>query len=96
MLIISNPAFINYMQPLVNWKNKKGIPTTLVSTTETGSSSSQISNYISDYYFENGLTFVLLVGDYAQVTSPMVSGSASDPTYGFITGNDAYAEVIIG
>ena len=24
MLIISNPAFINYMQPLVNWKNKKG------------------------------------------------------------------------
>ena len=63
MLIISNPACLAYIQPLVNWKNKKGIPRKLVSTTETGSSSSNISNYIEDYYFDNGLTFVLLVGD---------------------------------
>ena len=42
------------------------------------------------------MTFVLLVGDYAQVTSPLYSGSASDPSYGFITGNDVYAEVIVG
>tara|TARA_Y100001936_G_scaffold244924_1_gene286073 strand:- start:3 stop:3848 length:3846 start_codon:yes stop_codon:yes gene_type:complete len=96
MLIISNDAFLSYMQPLVDWKNKKGIPTKMVATSETGTSSTQISNYIRDYYYSDGLTFVLLVGDYAQVTSPMVSGSASDPTYGFIEGNDVYAEVIIG
>ena len=96
MLVISNSAFLSTMQPFVDWKNKRGIPTEMVSTIETGSSAAQIESYISDYYYENGLTFVLLVGDYAQVTSPSVSGSASDPSYGFIVGNDKYAEVIIG
>jgi len=28
--------------------------------------------------------------------SPTVSGSASDPSYGFIDGNDAYAEILVG
>ena len=68
----------------------------MVATSVTGTSSTAIKNYIVDYYNTNGLTFVLLVGDYAQVTSPMYSGSASDPSYGFISGNDVYAEVIIG
>ncbi|MAR14832.1 MAG: hypothetical protein CMG21_00005, partial [Candidatus Marinimicrobia bacterium] len=96
MLVISNSAFLSTMQPFVDWKNKRGIPTEMVSTIETGSSAAQIESYISDYYYENGLTFVLLVGDYAQVTSPSVGGSASDPSYGFIVGNDKYAEVMIG
>ena len=96
MLIVSNDAFLSTMEPFVDWKNKKGIPTEMVATSTTGTSSTQIANYIRDYYNENGLTFVLLVGDYAQVTSPLVSGSASDPSYGFINGNDFYAEIIIG
>ena len=50
MLIISNSAFMETMQPLVEWKNKKGIRTEIVSTIETGSSSTQISSYIDDYY----------------------------------------------
>ena len=84
MLIISNDAFLSFMEPLVEWKNKKGIPTEMVSTSVTGTSSTAIKNYITDYYNTNGLTFVLLVGDYAQVTSPLYSGSASDPSYGFV------------
>ena len=30
------------------------------------------------------MTYLLLVGDIAQIPSPSVGGSASDPTYGFI------------
>ncbi len=96
MLVISNDAFLATMEPFVDWKNKKGVPTEMVGTSTTGTSSTQIANYIRDYYNQNGLTFVLLVGDYAQVTSPLYSGSASDPSYGFINGNDVYAEIIIG
>ena len=96
MLVISNDAFLSTMEPFVDWKNKKGVPTEMVGTSTTGTSSTQIANYIRDYYNQNGLTFVLLVGDYAQVTSPLYSGSASDPSYGFINGNDVYAEIIIG
>ncbi len=42
------------------------------------------------------LIFLLLVGDIAQMPSPSVSGSSSDMSYGCISGNDFYAEVIVG
>ncbi|HIF29066.1 MAG TPA: hypothetical protein EYQ40_11195, partial [Candidatus Marinimicrobia bacterium] len=96
MLIISHGAFMSTMQPLVDWKNKKGIPTEMIDVAEIGSSSGAIENFVDNYYEENGLTFLLLVGDIAQIPSPYISGSASDPSYGFIDGNDSYAEVIVG
>ena len=96
MLIISHGAFMSTMQPLVDWKNKKGIPTEMIDVAEIGSSSGSIENFVDNYYEENNLTFLLLVGDIAQIPSPSISGSASDPSYGFIEGNDFYAEVIVG
>ncbi len=96
MLIISHGAFMSTMQPLVDWKNKKGIPTEMIDVAEIGSSSGSIENFVDNYYEENNLTFLLLVGDIAQIPSPSISGSASDPSYGFIEGNDSYAEVIVG
>ena len=96
MLIISHGDFMDEMQPLVDWKNRKGIPTEMVSVSDIGSSSSAIESYIDNYYYENGLTYLLLVGDIAQIPSPTVSGSASDPSYGFIDGNDFYTEIFVG
>ncbi len=96
MLIISYGSFMDDMQELVDWKNRKGIPTEMVNVSDVGSNSSAIETYVSNYYNNNGLTFLLLVGDIAQIPSPSISGSASDPSYGFISGNDSYAEVIVG
>ena len=96
MLIISYGDFMDEMQPLVDWKNLKGIPTEMVNVSTVGSNSTSITNYVADYYEQNGLTFLLLVGDIAQIPSPSVSGSASDISYGCITGNDFYQEVIVG
>ena len=84
------------MQLLVDWKNLKGIPTEIVDVSSVGSNSTSISNYVEDYYYDNGLTFLLLVGDIAQIPSVTVSGSASDISYGCIEGNDFYQEVIVG
>ena len=75
---------------------RKGFTTEMVNVSDIGSNSSAIENYVDNYYYENGLTFLLLVGDIAQIPSPSISGSASDPSYGFIEGNDSYAEVIVG
>ena len=36
------------------------------------------------------------MGDVAQIPTPIISGASSDPSYGFISGNDSYAEVIVG
>ena len=84
------------MQPLIDWKSRKGVPTEMVNVSDIGLNSSAIENYVDNYYYENGLTFLLLVGDVAQIPTPSISGSGSDPSYGFIEGNDSYAEVIVG
>ena len=68
----------------------------MVSVSDAGGSSSNIQNFVEDYYYSVGLTFLLLVGDISQIPSPSVGGSASDPTYGFIEGNDSYGEIIVG
>jgi len=96
MLIISYGDFMDEMQPLIDWKNMKGIPTEIVDVATIGTNSSNIESYVSDYYYDNGLTFLLLVGDIAQIPSPSVSGSSSDVSYGCIAGNDFYPEVIVG
>ena len=96
MLVISHGDFMDEMQPLVDWKNRKGISTEMVNVSDVGSSSSAIENYVDDYYHDHGLTYLLLVGDIAQIPSPSVSGSASDPSYGFIDGNDFYTEIFVG
>ena len=96
MLVICYDDFIDEMQPFVNWKNKKGIPTEIVDVASIGSNASSIESYVENYYNNNGLTFLLLVGDIAQIPSPSVSGSSSDVSYGCISGGDFYPEVIVG
>ena len=96
MLVISYGDFMDEMQPFVDWKNRKGIPTEMVNVSDIGSSSSAIESYVDNYYYQNGLTYLLLVGDVAQIPTPIVNGAASDPSYGFIAGNDSFAEVIVG
>jgi hypothetical protein len=96
MLVISYDSFIEHVQPLVEWKNKKGILTEIVSIADIGSNVEQIKDYISDYYYSNGLTYLLLVGDVAQIPTPIINGASADPSYGFINGDDSFAEVIVG
>jgi len=98
MLIIVYDDFWDSMLPFVNWKNTKGIPTEMVKVSEIGNANA-IKLYIEQYYADNGLTFVLLVGDADGVpplyTSPYTSG-ASDPSYSYIVGNDNYQDLFIG
>ena len=96
MLIISYGDFMDEMQPFVEWKNKKGIPTEMVDVADIGGNSSSIESFVDTYYHDNGLTFLLLVGDVNQVPTPSVGGSGSDPSYGFVDGNDSYSELFVG
>ena len=96
MLIITYDDFIDEMAPFVEWKNKKGIPTEIVGLNSIGNTANDMQDYIDNYYYDNGLTYLLLVGDINQMPTHMVSGSASDPTFGFIEGNDSFSEIIVG
>lgn len=97
MLIISHGGFMEAMEPFVNWKIQEGLKTEMVDVATVGNSATSIKNYVADYYNTNGLTFLLLVGDAAQVATGYVSGAGdSDNQYGYITGEDHYQEIFVG
>ena len=96
MLIICYDDFMDQMEPFVQWKNKKGIYTEIIPVSSIGNSVTLIQSYINNYYYEKGLTYLLLVGDSNQIPTHLVSGSGSDPSYGFIEGDDSYSEIIVG
>jgi len=97
MLIISDASFMTAMQPLVDWKILKGLPCEMVSVATIGNTVTAIKNYVTNYYNTNGLTFLLLVGDFAQVTSPVTSSNgAKDNEYAYISGSDHYPEFLVG
>ncbi len=93
MLVICYDDFMDDMQPFVDWKNQKGIPTTLVPVSEAGSNTTQVKNYIRDCYETTDLVFVLLVGDAAQVPA---WSTGSDPVYSLLNGSDSYPEIFVG
>ncbi|MCF8234927.1 MAG: T9SS type A sorting domain-containing protein [Bacteroidales bacterium] len=95
MLIIAYGDFMDEMEDYVDWKIQKGYPTQMVDIATIGNNSYEIENYIENYYNNNGLTFVLLVGDAEQVT-PSFSNGDSDNNYTYVAGSDHYPDLFIG
>lgn len=102
MLVICYDAFSNDIQPFINWKNRKGIPTELVLKSTAGTTAAAIKTYITNYYASHtNLKYVLLVGDAPQIPASSKADAwstinDSDNNYGYLTGSDSYPEVFIG
>ena len=100
MLIICHDNFVSAMQPFVNWKIMKGIPTTMVAVSTIGNNVNSLKSYITNYFNTQGLKYLLLVGDFAQVTSSTATLGgvlgAKDNEYAYILGNDHYQEFFVG
>lgn len=103
LLIIAGDNYMDEVQPLVNWKIREGIKTTMVGTSTAGSTDTQIKSYIENYYTNNpNLVYVLLVGDHNAVPSHSYGNSGwgeqlwSDSYFAMLTGNDYYPEIFIG
>ncbi|MFC4165401.1 C25 family cysteine peptidase [Epilithonimonas zeae] len=100
LLIITTPAFENQLSSLVSWKREKGIKTTVVNTTSTGTTDTTIKNYITNFYQSNpNLVYILLVGDSGDIPSHTYGNNGeqlwSDSYYGQFT-NDYYPEAFVG
>jgi hypothetical protein len=100
MLIICTDAYMSNLQPLVEWKNQSGRPTTLVSLTEAGgNNASNIKSYISNFYNDpsHNLEFIMLVGEYNDLTPYVISSDKrSDNWFGKLEGTDDYLEAMVG
>lgn len=106
MLVVCPDQYMNAMQPLVDWKNQSGRPTTMVSVTAAGGNNADaIKSYISNIYNDpsRNLVYVLLVGDYNDITphpfqynDGQSSTNYSDIWFGMMEGTDYYEEVFVG
>lgn len=105
LLIIVPGEFAESIAPLVDWKIKKGIKTTVIQVNPNPTvTSTEIKTIVQDFYTSNpDLANVLLVGDsdkLASYTYGFISGEHrwSDSYYGQLEGgnDDLYPEVFVG
>ncbi len=99
MLIVCHKPFYSDIEPLYRWKLQKGLPTKVALYPDsTGSGAAALKSYLqAEYDSPDGLTYILLVGDVAQI--PTNSGTAesapSDPCYVKLEGGDHYPDAFI-
>jgi hypothetical protein len=98
MIVISHGPFMEAMEPFVAWKKRTGRPIEIFDVATIGTNPTAIKDFVTNYYNDNGLTHILLVGDHQHVPSynNSSSGGYSDNYYGYLAGNDSYNEAFVG
>ena len=101
LLIITPSQFVEALQPYISWKIKNGYPTTLVTLEEIGNSATEVKNYITNFYNEHNLAFVLIVGDgnlfpYPTMQDQDYGTLVCDNLYTEIVGDDEVPDIILG
>ena len=96
MLVVCADKYIDAIQPFIEWKNISGRPTTMVASSVTGKDES-LRQYLVEYYKNNPkLTYLLLVGEHADIPAHEMNGGRSDNYFGMLEGDDFYEEVFVG
>lgn len=100
LLVVVYDDFASDVEDFIEWKIRKGIPTiTARYPTDTGTGTANLQNYIQNIYdSDEGLTYIILVGDNEQI--PTMTGShaqaaPSDPMYVKLEGDDDYPDAFI-
>jgi subtilisin-like proprotein convertase family protein len=98
LLVVCNDAFMGTIQPFVEWKREKGMTVEVISTGSVGGTTTGIKNAIQTRYDSaEGLTYVILVGDLAQVPtySGTYEGADDDTRYANCEGGDLYPDLFV-
>ncbi len=98
LLVVSHDSFMGPIQPFVEWKRSMGLKVELISTGSVGGTTAGIQGAIDALYAEpEGLTYVILVGDQAQVPSysGTYEGADDDTRYGNQEGDDYYPDLFV-
>ncbi len=81
LIVGADAVFLNpYMELFRVFKEQQGFRVTMAALSETGNTSSDIRNFIADFYASNALEYVLLIGD--------VDGAYGLPAFSYGPEND--------
>ena len=99
MIVVTPENYISTLQPWLDWKTQKGFYINVVTTAQAGSNYNAIRSYVQNLYTTgvsqgNTPTFLVLVGDVAQVPNTMGSATnkVTDLYYGSID-NDYFPDM---
>ena len=99
MIVVTPDNYVTALEPWTNWKIEKGFDVNVVTTSQAGSTYNAIRSYVQNLYNTgvnsgNTPTFLILVGDVAQI--PATTGSSSqkvtDLYYGSVD-NDYFPDM---
>lgn len=97
ILVIKHSMFDTHYEPWVQWKRQKGYEISVVDVAEAGPTANEIKSYIQGQYnLNDGLMFVQIFGDAAQVPTLVNGGGGSDPSYALLAGSDSYPDIYVG
>ncbi len=99
LLIITHSDFFQSAHDLSDWKNKKGIKTTVINSSEIGITNVQIKQYIQNAYDTWGNpkpSYVLLIGDVEYIPTNYNNGFGTDLWYVTLEGSDYRPDMFIG
>lgn len=96
-----NSSVESDLQYLIDWKHQKGFNVIAANTSETGTTSYSIKNYIQNLYdtSENPPEFICLVGDASgsySVPTSSYDGGEGDQYYALLEGGDILADAYVG
>ncbi|MFC1725015.1 C25 family cysteine peptidase [candidate division KSB1 bacterium] len=94
MLIISTPEYETALSGFINWKKEKGLDVEL-DVSSAGKGINAVKTKLKEKYENDGLTYIILVGDIDDVPSPMYQGYPSDPSYALLDGDDFIGDAFI-
>ncbi len=96
-LIITTSSYAPYLEPLAEWKTRKGMPARIVTTQETGYSTQQIQDYVQQAVetWDPAPEYVLIAADQNTIAMAVEDGYNTDTTFGNLD-DDLFVEVVPG
>lgn len=97
-LIVAYDPLIPALEPLAQWKRRKGLTVEIVAMSTIGTTSAQLKAFLQARYdADPDLTYVLLAGDHPMVPSEDVGGGmVSDLYLSCLDGADYFPDVVMG
>lgn len=98
MLMVTVASMRSEVEVFATWKRECGHLVEVVTMEDLGGTIIDLRDAISTRYFsEDGLAYLVLVGDVAQVPTGVGSynGADSDGIFGLLSGDDLYVDVLI-
>jgi len=97
-LVITTPEYADACAPLLAWKQEKGLPVRLVTTTETGTDNAGIRTWLREAYatWDVPPEYVLIVGDVEDIPSWSLSENVTDHPYTLMDEDDWLPDLMLG